>query len=199
MNKYLLREYYELCPGGVCEDILTESEKRKVRNEGVIYLSGVIQAADDINGNGRVYPKGVLAREVENFKKLCRERRSVGELDHPDDSVVNLKNVSHVVLDVWWDSNKVMGKLEVLSTPSGNILKSLIESGIRLGISSRGLGSVHQDTGRTIVEDDYQLICFDIVQEPSTSGAYLDLKENKNLNVFTKADRINRALNEVLS
>jgi len=199
MNKYLLREYYELCPGGVCEDILTESEKRKVRNEGVIYLSGVIQAADDINGNGRVYPKGVLAREVENFKKLCRERRSVGELDHPDDSVVNLKNVSHVVLDVWWDSNKVMGKLEVLSTPSGNILKSLIESGIRLGISSRGLGSVHQDTGRTIVEDDYQLICFDIVQEPSTSGAYLDLKENKNLNVFTKADRINRALNEILS
>ena len=199
MKKYLLREYFELCPNGTCEDILTEGEKRKIREEGATYLSGVIQAADHLNGNGRVYPRRVLEKEIENYKKLCKERRSVGELDHPDDSVVNLKNVSHVILDVWWDRDKVMGKIEVLDTPSGQILKSLVESGIKLGISSRGLGSVHQESGRTVVEDDFQLICFDIVQEPSTGNAFLDLRENKNLNILTKADRINRALNEILS
>jgi len=199
MEKFLLREYYELCPNGMCDDLLTESEKRRIRENDAVYLTGVIQAADNLNGNGRVYPKKVLGREVENYKKLCKERRSVGELDHPDEAVVNLKNVSHLVLDVWWENNNVMGKLEVLSTPSGDILKSLIRSGVKLGISSRGLGSVHEERGKTVVEDDYQLICFDIVQEPSTANAYLSLNEGKKVNIFTKADKINRALNDVLS
>jgi|TARA_A100001515_G_scaffold144827_2_gene150232 hypothetical protein len=198
MNKYLIREYFELCPNGQCEDLLTETEKRKIKQEGAVYLTGIIQSADNLNGNGRIYPRATLAREIESYKRLCKERRSVGELDHPDDSVVNLKNVSHVVLDVWWNSNDVMGKIEVLNTPSGEILKSLIGSGIKLGISSRGLGSVRKESGRTMVEDDFQLICFDIVQEPSTKKAFLNLSESKVPNVFNKNDRINRALNDIL-
>ena len=198
MSKMLLREYYALCPDGTCLDILTEAEKKKV-SEGATYLVGIIQAAENLNGNGRVYPRAILEREMESYKKLCRERRSVGELDHPDDSVVNLKNVSHLVADVWWDGNNVMGKIEVLNTPSGQILRSLVESGVTLGISSRGMGSVSEGNGQTMVEDDFQLICFDFVSEPSTPGAFM-MKEAKGYQneVFTKADRINRLLNEVL-
>jgi len=198
MDKFLIREFFELCPDGTCQDLLTESEKRKIREEGVVYLTGVIQAADMLNGNQRVYPKNILAREIENYKNLCKERRSVGELDHPDDSVVNLRNVSHVVLDCWWDNNRVLGKIEVLNTPSGKILKSLIESGIKLGISSRGLGSVRKEMGKTIVEDDFQLICFDIVQEPSTNKAFLSLTENKKVKTYSKEDKISRALDDIL-
>ena len=159
-----------------------------------------MQRADAQNGNGRVYPRTVLERELKNYTKIVQERRALGELDHPEDSVVNLKNASHMVTEVWWDGNDVMGKVQVLNTPSGQVLKSLVESGVKLGISSRGLGSVHESQGRTIVEDDFQLICFDFVSEPSTQGAFM-MTEGKNINldaVFTKADRINRALNEVL-
>ena len=100
MSKYLLREYYELCEGGVCEDLLTEEEKRMVRENNVLILSGIMQRAEAQNGNGRVYPRPILEREIENYKKIVKERRALGELDHPDDSVVNLKNASHMVTDV---------------------------------------------------------------------------------------------------
>ena len=200
MPKYLLREYYELCEGGVCQDLLTEEEKRMVREDNIVFLTGVMQRADAQNGNGRVYPRGILEREVENYKKIVKERRALGELDHPEDSVVNLKNASHMVTDVWWDGDDVLGKVQILNTPSGQVLKELINAGVKLGISSRGLGSVSEQMGKTIVEDDFQLICFDFVSEPSTSGAYM-MTESKDANlnrVFTKADKINRALNEVL-
>jgi hypothetical protein len=199
MGKVLLREYYELCEGGVCQDLLTEEEKRFVSDGGMI-LSGIMQKSDTQNGNGRVYPHKVLMREVENYKKLVKERRALGELDHPDDSVINLKNASHMVTDVWWNGQDVMGKVQVLNTPSGGILRSLVESGVKLGISSRGMGSVSENQGSTVVEDDFQLICFDFVSEPSTPGAFM-MKEAKDLsvpNILTKADRINRLLNEVL-
>jgi len=198
MGKKLLREYYELCEGGVCQDLLTEDEKRYVANGGLI-LTGKLQEADVQNGNGRVYPHRVLMREMKNYQKLVQERRALGELDHPEDSVINLKNASHLVTDVWWDNKNVMGKVKVLDTPSGQVLKSLVESGVKLGISSRGMGSVTESAGQTIVEDDFQLICFDFVSEPSTPNAFMmrEAKEFKN-NVFTKADRINRLLNEVL-
>ncbi len=199
MGKVLLREYYELCEGGVCQDLLTEAEKRYV-SEGGMILSGIMQKADTQNGNGRVYPAKVLMREVNNYKKLVKERRALGELDHPDDSVINLKNASHMVTDVWVEGKDVMGKVQVLNTPSGNILRSLVESGVKLGISSRGMGSVTESRGAAVVEDDFQLICFDFVSEPSTPGAFM-MKEAKDLsspNIFTKADKINRLLNEVL-
>ena len=200
MSKYLLREFYELCPNGTCEDLLTEDDKRMIRENGAMFLTGVMQRADAQNGNGRVYPKGILEREIENYKKIVKERRALGELDHPDDSVVNLKNASHMITDVWWDGNDVMGKAQILNTPSGQVLKELVNAGVKLGISSRGLGSVSEQMGKTIVEDDFQLICFDFVSEPSTSGAFM-MTEGKNINldkVFTKADKINRALNEIL-
>jgi len=197
-NKLILREYYELCEGGVCEDHLTESEKIEVRS-GTLYLSGVMQKANTPNGNGRVYPGPVLKREIQNYKKLVKERRALGELDHPEDSVINLKNASHMVTDIWWDGDSVMGKVKVLDTPSGQILRNLVQSGVSLGISSRGLGSVHEsNNGQAVVEDDFQLICFDFVSEPSTPGAYM-IKEHKEPNVFKKSDRINRALNDILA
>lgn len=198
MNKLLLREYFELCAGGFCEDLLTEQEKREIKN-GAFYLTGVMQRADAKNGNGRVYPENILRREVENYKKLVSENRALGELDHPDESVINLKNASHIVTDIWWNGKDVMGKVKILTTPSGQILKSLVESGVKLGISSRGLGSVKEKAGLTYVEDDFQLICFDFVSEPSTVGAFMGLSESKKTpNIFNKSDRINRLLNDII-
>jgi len=196
MSKKLLREYYELCEGGVCQDLLTEEEKRYVAAGGMI-LSGKLQESDVQNGNGRIYPHTILEREMKNYTKLVKERRALGELDHPDDSVINLKNASHMVTEVWWDGSNVMGKVQVLNTPSGKILQELVNDGVKLGISSRGLGSVSESKGRTIVEDDFQLICFDFVSEPSTPNAFM-IKEAKENRIFTKADRINRALNSIL-
>ena len=202
MNKKLLREFYELCEGGSCPDLLTEAEKNFVSNGGVI-LSGKLREADAKNGNGRIYPKKILEREMKNYQKLVDENRALGELDHPDDSVINLKNASHMITEVWWDKsnpNAVMGKIKVLDTPSGKILQELSKAGVKLGISSRGLGSVTEAKGDTIVEDDFQLICFDMVSEPSTNDAFM-VMENKrmgNSNIFTKSDKIWRALNEVL-
>ena len=202
MGKTLLREYYALCDGGICQDFLTEAEKKLVADGKKFYMTGCMQKYDTPNGNGRVYSKSILQREVENYWKLVKERRALGELDHPDDSVINLKNASHLVTDMWWDGPALMGKVEILNTPSGGILKNLAQSGVTLGISSRGLGSVRESQGQTIVEDDFQLICFDFVSEPSTPGAFMHTKggmrENKEPNIFTKADKINRIMNEIL-
>tara|TARA_B100000676_G_C17982797_1_gene790034 strand:+ start:701 stop:1309 length:609 start_codon:yes stop_codon:yes gene_type:complete len=200
MKKVLLREYYELCEGGVCQDLLTEEEKIYV-NQGGMMLSGKLQEADVQNGNGRIYPRKILEREVKTYQKLVQEKRALGELDHPEDSVINLKNASHMVTDMWWDGPNVMGKVKILNTPSGKILQELVNDGVKLGISSRGLGSVSEAQGRTIVEDDFQLICFDFVSEPSTPNAFMGLSEGKTYkepNVFTKADKINRLLNDIV-
>jgi len=179
MSKELLREYFELCPEGRCPiERLSESEKRNISNGGV-YLVGVCQKSGTKNGNGRVYRKETLQREVENYQKANGE----SELDHPDDSVINLKNASHLVTKMWWDGESVMGKIEVLNTPSGKILKELVKSGIKLGISSRGLGSVNERNGETIVEDDFQLICFDMVSEPSTPNAFLSPERGADVTV----------------
>ena len=203
MSKKLLREYYELCEGGVCQDHLTEAEKRMVNEHDAVFLTGIIQCADAKNGNGRIYPEGILRREMDSYQKIINENRALGELDHPEDSVINLRNVSHMVTECWWDGQKVMGKIKALDTPSGNILKSLARSGVSLGISSRGMGSVQESQQGTIVEDDFQLICFDIVSEPSTTAAYLTLSESQQKElrnkVWTKADRINRALYDILT
>ena len=202
MNKVLLREYHALCEGGICQDFLTESEKRMVNEDGAVFLTGIIQCAGQKNGNGRIYPEGILRREMDSYQKIINENRALGELDHPEDSVINLRNVSHMVTECWWDGQKVMGKIKALDTPSGNILKSLARSGVSLGISSRGMGSVQEGQQGTIVEDDFQLICFDIVSEPSTTAAYLTLSESQQKElrnkVWTKADRINRALHDIL-
>lgn len=208
MSKQLLTEYFALCDGGVCPDYLTESEKRKM-SEGIsFYMTGKIQEADALNGNGRVYPKRILAREMEIYQKLIENRRAMGELDHPDSSVIELKNVSHLITEVWWEGNNVMGKIEVLNTPSGRTLRALAESACGIGISSRGLGSVKQRGKHVVVEDDFNLICFDVVSDPSAPGAFIkpmsgislqrtpsigiSLGENKNQNLHNLMNEILR-------
>lgn len=209
MGKQLLQEYFQLCPDGICDlTVLTEDEKRRV-DDGSVYLVGVIQRSGTKNGNGRVYRKETLQREMENYQKAVQERRAIGELDHPDDSVVNLKNSSHLVTKTWWDGDRVMGKIEVLDTPSGKVLKALLKSGVKLGISSRGLGSVRESSDGTImVEDDFQLICFDIVSEPSTPNAYLEPEGgsrsrinvglNENRTTTSRTQKFNNILDDIL-
>ena len=193
-NKLVLTEFLEL---SMNRELLTEKEQRLVDEGEEVYLAGVMQRADSLNGNGRVYPRGILEREIENYQKIVREGRAVGELDHPDSSVVELKNVSHLVTQIDMKGSDVIGKIRILETGPGKTVKELLRGGVKLGISSRGLGSTKEENGKTVVEDDFQLICFDLVSEPSTTGAYM-LREGKENNIFTKADKINRALNDVL-
>jgi|TARA_R110002110_G_scaffold348098_3_gene558309 hypothetical protein len=196
MSTYLLREYFELCPGDTCQDLLTEEDKRRMR-EGITILTGMVQHAGKLNGNGRIYPRPVLEREVKRYQSMVEDRRALGELDHPEDSIINLKNASHLITEVWWDGDQVMAKLEVLNTPSGKILKELISGGVKLGISSRGLGSVRNEAQGTIVEDDFQLICFDMVSEPSTPNAFM-LREHKERKSPTKQEKINQLLDDII-
>jgi len=198
MAQQLLREYYELCEGGVCQDLLTEAEKTFVRGGGMM-LTGKLQEADVQNGNGRVYPMNIMEREVKKYAQVVEDRRALGELDHPESSVINLVNVSHMVTEVWMDGPSVMGKIKVLETPSGQILKALVESGVKTGISSRGMGSVIERMGKTIVEDDFQLICFDVVSEPSTPNAFMALSENRLVNEqVEKNNKIINLMNEII-
>ena len=145
-------------------------------NDGRLVVKGVLQRAEAKNQNGRVYPKETLMREAKKYQEVqIAERRALGELDHPDSSVVNLNNVSHNVLEMHWKDNDLMGTVEVLGTPAGNILKELFKSGIKLGISSRGLGSVKDinEDDTVEVQPDFELIAFDFVSNPSTHGAFL--------------------------
>ena len=194
----LLREYYELCEGGVCQDLLTEAEKRAVRENNAMFITGPMQKCNTPNGNNRMYPEGILKREVDRYKTVVDDRRALGELDHPDSSIINLVNVSHMVIDIWMDGLTVMGKCKVLDTPAGQILRSLVDAGVKIGISSRGMGSVTERQGQTIVEDDFQLICFDIVSEPSTPGAFMSLSESKLMNEqVEKNNKIITLMNEI--
>ena len=193
----LIREYFELCEGGVCQDLLTEADKKFVAEGGLI-LSGKMQQSDTKNGNGRVYPHSILEREIKNYARLVNDNRALGELDHPDSSVINLANASHMVTRIWMEGNKCMGTIRVLNTPSGNILRSLVESGVKMGISSRGMGSVTERNGVTMVEDDFQLLCFDMVSDPSTPDAFMMTEAKDPTNIFTKEDKIDRALNSFL-
>ena len=161
-------------------DILPFEFKKTSLNEslkdGKLYVTGVLQRADAKNQNGRVYPEDVLKREAEKYmQNFVKQRRAMGELDHPESSVVNLKNVSHNIVDMGWENKDLVGTVEILPTPSGNILKDLLQSGILLGISSRGLGSVKKDMreGADVVQDDFDLIAFDFVSNPSTQGAFM--------------------------
>lgn len=193
----------EVVPARIVDD--HDGKKVELPAQKKQMLKGILQKADALNQNGRVYPKHVLEREVRNYQKFIIENRAMGELDHPDSSVVNLKNVSHVVREAYVENGVVYGTIEVLDkTPSGAILKGLVESGVKLGISSRGVGSTRKQGEYYVVQDDFQLITFDMVSEPSTSGAFMipegrvigrdDLRQ-----VFDRTDRIDRVLNDILS
>jgi len=168
-----------------------------------LIMKGILQKAETLNQNGRVYPKVILEREIRNYQKFIQENRALGELDHPDSSVVELKNASHNIKEAYMEGNIVYGTVEILNTPSGKILQSLVESGVTLGISSRGVGSTKSQGDMQIVQDDFQLICWDFVSEPSTPGAFM-MKEGREVSpqfineVFNKTDRIDRIFNDIL-
>ena len=179
---------------------LLEEQKRL---GGPFMMKGILQKSETVNQNGRIYPKPILEREIRNYQKFIKENRALGELDHPDSSVVELKNASHNIKEAYMEGNIVYGTVEILNTPSGKILQSLVESGVTLGISSRGVGSTRPEGNMQIVQDDFQLICWDLVSEPSTPGAFM-MREGKEVstqfinNVFNKTDRVDRIYNDIL-
>jgi len=191
-NKKLIVDYITF---NISPEMISESMEK---NNGRLMVKGVLQRADAQNQNGRVYPRNILMREAKKYADVnIKERRALGELDHPDSSVVNLNNVSHNVTEMHWDGNDLVGTVEVLSTPSGNILKELFKCGIKLGISSRGLGSVKQlGEGSVEVQDDFELIAFDFVSNPSTHGAFLspakmhESLQRGNTNRYNSIDRL---------
>lgn len=186
-------------------DYTPEMMRESLEKTGKIMMKGILQKADTLNQNGRIYPLAILEREVRNYQKFIIENRATGELDHPDTSVVSLKNTSHIIREAYIENGTVYGTLEVLhKTPSGAILRGLIESGVKLGISSRGVGSTRKQNDYYVVQDDFQLICWDMVSEPSTPGAFM-IPEGKTISskelqeVFNRSDRIDRILNDILA
>ena len=169
----------------------------KMSDRGNPMVEGILATAEVKNGNGRYYSKDLWDREIDKYMQSVNENRAVGELDHPESSVINLKNVSHNIKDIWWDGDSVMGKIEILPTPSGNILKALIESGITVGVSSRGMGSLEERNGVLEVQDDFELLCWDFVSTPSNPGSYMHLTEGKIQTVDTYKG-VNDIVREIL-
>ena len=168
---------------------LTEGKSER----GLPLVEGILATAEVKNGNGRYYSRDLWNREIDKYMELVRDNRATGELDHPESQVINLKNVSHNIKDMYWDGDNVMGKIEILPTPSGNILKALIDSGITVGVSSRGMGSLEESGGVMEVQDDFELLCWDFVSTPSNPGSYMQtIREGKenNTNPYTKANSI---------
>ena len=164
----------------------------KMSERGNPLVEGVLATAEVKNGNGRYYSKELWDREIDKYQELIKENRATGELDHPESQVINLKNVSHNIKEMHWDGDNVMGTIEILPTPSGNILKALIDSGITVGVSSRGMGSLEQNGDIMEVQDDFELLCWDFVSTPSNPGSFMALKEGKehNINHYAKANSI---------
>ena len=179
-------------------------KENREQNGGKLIMKGILQKAETLNQNGRVYPKDILEREVRNYQKFIRENRALGECDHPDSSVVELKKVSHIVREAYMEGNICYGVVEILDTPCGKILQNLVEAGVTLGISSRGVGSTRTSGDHQIVQDDFQLICWDFVSEPSTPGAFM-MREGRQVNstelsrTFNRSDRIDRIFNDILT
>lgn len=186
MNKQLLIDCMPFC---IIKDSMSLNESLTGNHpNGKMVVRGILQRAETKNQNGRIYHLDVLRREAKRYEETrVKESRAMGELDHPNESIVNLKNVSHNILELSWDGSNLIGTVEILPTPSGNILKSLLQSGIKLGISSRGMGTVKElSEGTSEVQDDYELIAFDFVSDPSVQGAFMypvnSLNESKNSN-----------------
>lgn len=175
--------------------LLTENVDKE---NGNIIVEGILATAEVKNGNGRYYPRELWERELSKYEEAINERRATGELDHPESQVINLKNVSHVVRDYWWEGDKVMGRIEILPTPSGDILTALIKAGITVGVSSRGMGSLEQNGNVMEVQDDFELLCWDFVSTPSNPGSYMGvLQESKGYN-GPNYSSVNNIIREIL-
>lgn len=148
---------------------------------GLVKFRGKFQEAEAINKNKRMYPFDVLDENVKKLMECVNERRLVGELDHPTDSIIHFANASHVVTKLWWDGNVLMGEGEILNTPHGKVLKALIDDGVKVGISSRGVGSGKvNEEGILVIGESYKLITFDAVADPSTFAAFQEKVVGKN-------------------
>ena len=193
MNKQVLVEtrLFTAMPKSLSEKQISES--------GNPLVEGILATAEVKNGNGRYYSKDLWEREIDKYKTLVKENRAMGELDHPDDSIINLKNVSHNIKDMWWDGDNVIGKIEILPTPSGNILKALIESGITVGVSSRGMGSLKPMGEVQEVQDDFELLCWDFVSTPSNPDSFMHLvKEGLEFKTSNSYTKVNSVITEIL-
>ena len=164
-------------------------------------VEGILATCEVKNGNGRYYSRDLWEREIDKYMESVRANRALGELDHPDSSIINLKNVSHNIKKIWWDGDHVMGAIELLPTPSGNILRALFENRIPVGVSSRGMGSLKQMGDLMEVQDDFELLCWDFVSTPSNPGSYMKEKgmmnESKN-NQYNKYTKANSIITEIL-
>ena len=191
MNKKLLIEVNTFKPSSS----LTESVNKE---NGNLIVEGILATAEVKNGNGRYYAKELWEREMDKYSQLIKERRAIGELDHPESQVINLQNVSHIITDYWWDGDNVMGKIEILPTPSGNILKALIQNGVMCGVSSRGMGTLEQRGNVMEVQDDFELLCWDFVSTPSNPGSFMhSLNENKQ-SIINDYSKVNNIVHEIL-
>jgi len=177
--------------------LLTERKDRP----GVFEVTGIMQRAGAKNQNGRVYERRILEKEVQNYiENFVKVGNAYGELDHPESAIVSLKNASHVVKDLWWNGDDLMGKVELLNTPSGNIVKEILRGGHTIGISSRGTGSVQQtNEGTLMVQPDFELVCWDFVSNPSTQGAFMNpISLNEGKQSVGKYDRLDSIINNIL-
>lgn len=198
MTKQLLIEYSAFQP---LPQSLTEAKRLA---NGNMVVSGLVQATDKPNANRRIYPYAILKIQVDKYiAGPIAENRALGELDHPESSVINLKNVSHNITRLYWEGKDLYGDVEILPTPSGNILKELFKNNITVGISSRAMGSVTPiGEGLVQVEDDLDLICWDFVSTPSTYGAYMKpvagLRESKDYTIPVKTSRVHDLISEII-
>jgi len=161
-------------------------------------VEGILATAEVKNGNGRYYAKDLWEREIDKYKEVVKENRATGELDHPDSSIINLKNVSHVIRDMWWDGDHVIGKIEILPTASGNILRALIENNVQVGVSSRGMGSLKQVGEVMEVQDDFELLCWDFVSTPSNPGSFMHLVREGKEHQVNQYSKVNSIVTEIL-
>ena len=180
------------------QSTLTLTEGR-MSDRGNPIVGGILATAEVKNGNGRYYSKELWERELAKYKDLIKERRSCGELDHPESSVINLKNVSHLIREFRWDGDNVLGIIEILPTPSGNIVKELIKNGVTVGVSSRGMGSLEQNGNVMEVQDDFELLCWDFVSTPSNPGSFMHevIKEGKETLIYDY-NKVNQIVREIL-
>jgi hypothetical protein len=184
MERLLLEEYNPLNMSSLenTNRYLTEEEIRGVKENNEFYVVSVVQIADTLNANNRIYPRFVLEREINAYNRLISEKRTLGENNHSDSDQVDVNNVSHGVVGLWWEGNNVMAKIKILDTTAGENVRKILKNGFSLGISSRALGSLRESGGHYVVEDDLSIICWDIVTQPSTPGAFLKkIHESKNI------------------
>lgn len=172
----------------------------------VVYV--VLQKFGILNRNGRIYPEHILKQQNEIYQQAIRERRAIGELDHPESSVIAGDRVSHTITETWWEGHTLMGKMEILMTPGfinygivstkGDEVANLLRNRIMIGVSSRGVGSLKEVNGKLIVQDDFEIICWDVVTAPSTPGSWMSRNPNDIKQFVENTNTIKTSLNENL-